>query len=124
MVQVYVVHAGQNSLLILSWLAAVQQSRKAGIWVMEDGPFLLLAEVESFFGLEYLRGVGLVGLRGGHTWGRGDERRVIAARSQSGSLQTILLKIPTEIKGLCQENAISQVYRCSRQFFSCQAEIC
>lgn len=39
---------------------------------MEDGPFLLLAEVESFFGLEYLRGVGLLGLRGGDTWRRTD----------------------------------------------------
>lgn len=43
---------------------------------MEDGPFLLLAEVESFFGLEYLRGVGLLGLRGGDTWWKGDERQV------------------------------------------------
>jgi len=50
-VQVYVVHAGQNSLLVLPGWAAVQQSGKAGVWLVEDGP-LLLAEVESFFGLE------------------------------------------------------------------------
>lgn len=68
MVWIYVVHTGQNSLLVLPEWAAVQQSREASVWVMEDGPFLLLAEVESFFGLEYLRGVGLLGLRGGDTW--------------------------------------------------------
>lgn len=67
MVEVYVVHAGQNSLLVLPRWAAVQQSRKASIRVVEDGPLLLLAEVENFFGLEYLRGVGLLGLRGGDT---------------------------------------------------------
>lgn len=67
MVEVCVLHAGQNSFLVLPSWAAVKQSRKANIWVMEDGPFLLLAEVESFFWLEYLRGVGLLGLRGGDT---------------------------------------------------------
>lgn len=87
MVWVYVVHAGQNSLLVLPGLAAVQQSREASIWVMEDGPFLLLAEVESFFGLEYLRGVGLLGLRGGDTWWRVNEMQVIAARTHSRRLK-------------------------------------
>lgn len=67
MIEVYVVHAGQNCLLVLPRWAAVQQSRKAGVRVMENGPFLLLAEVESFFWLEYLRGVGLLGLRGEDT---------------------------------------------------------
>ena len=67
MVKVHVVHAGQNSLLVLPGRAAVQQSREASVWVVEDGPFLLLAEVESFFGLEYLRGVCLLGLRDGDT---------------------------------------------------------
>lgn len=70
MVWVYVVHAGQNGLLVLLGRAAVQQSREAGVGVLTDGPFFLLAEVESFFGLEYLRGVGLLGLRGGDTWRR------------------------------------------------------
>lgn len=47
---------------------------------MKDGPFPLLAEVESFFGLEYLRGVGLLGLglRGGDIWREGDELKVTA----------------------------------------------
>ncbi len=60
---------------------------------MEDGPFLLLAEVESFFGLEYLRGVGLLGLRGGDTWWRGDERQVIATRSHGGNVYRPLCRI-------------------------------
>lgn len=83
MVWVYVVHTGQNSLLVLPEWAAVQQSREASVWVMEDGPFLLLAEVESFFGLEYLRGVGLLGLRGGDTWygGRWHASHAVAAGS-------------------------------------------
>lgn len=39
---------------------------------MKNWPLLLLAEVESSFGLEYLRGVGLLGLRGGDTWSETD----------------------------------------------------
>lgn len=46
---------------------------------MDNGPFLLLAEVESFFGLEYLRGVGLLGLRGGDTWRREGNKQVSAS---------------------------------------------
>lgn len=40
---------------------------------MENGPFPLLAEVERFLWLKYLRGVGLLGLRGGDTWRKGGE---------------------------------------------------
>lgn len=71
MVWVHVVHAGQNGLLVLPGRAAEQQSGEAGIRVLSDWPFLLLAEVESFFGLEYLRGVVLLGLKGGDTWRMG-----------------------------------------------------
>lgn len=65
MVWVCCVHACQNGLLVFSGWA--KQSREAGIRVLAGQLFLLLAEVESFFWLEDLRGVGLLGLRGGHT---------------------------------------------------------
>lgn len=74
MVKVYVVHTGQNGLLVLLEWAAVQEGREASVRIIEGGPFLLFAEVESFFGLEYLRGVGLLGLRGGDTWWREGQR--------------------------------------------------
>lgn len=61
------VHASQNGFLVFSRRATVQQSGEAGVRVLASQLFLLLAEVESFFWLEDLRGVGLLGLRGGHT---------------------------------------------------------
>lgn len=61
------VHTSQNGFLIFSGWATVQQSGEAGVRVLASQLFLLLAEVESFFWLEDLRGVGLLGLRGGHT---------------------------------------------------------
>ena len=67
MVQVYAVHARQDGSLVFLERAAVQQGREADVRVVADGPFLLLAEVESFFGRGFLRGVGLLGLRGGDT---------------------------------------------------------
>lgn len=56
------VHAGQNGLLVL-WPSAVEEGGEAGVGVLSGLP--LLAEVESFFELQYLRGVGLLCLRGG-----------------------------------------------------------
>lgn len=66
MVWVCSVHACQNGLLVFSGWATVQQSGEAGVRVLAGQLFLFLAEVESFFWLEDLRGVGLLGLRGGH----------------------------------------------------------
>lgn len=90
MVWVNVVHACQYSLLVLPGRTAVQQSREASVWVLEDGPFLLLAEVESFFGLEYLRGVGLLGLRGQDTWRRENNWQVTATKTCWSYLQEVL----------------------------------
>jgi len=66
-VQVYAVHARQDGPLVLLERPAVQQRREADVRVVAEGPFLLLAEVESFVGRGFLRGVGLLGLRGGDT---------------------------------------------------------
>lgn len=95
-VGIYVVHTGQNGLLVLPEWTSVEQGREASVRVVEDGPFLLLAEVESFFGLEYLRGVGLLGLRGGDTWWRG-ETALSASSVTDGSVQILKLGTYTSI---------------------------
>lgn len=67
-VWVHCVHTGQNGFLVILRRTAIQQGRKAGVRVLSRYLPLLLAEVESFFWWEDLRAVGLLGLRGQHTW--------------------------------------------------------
>lgn len=82
------VHTSQNGFLVVSGRAAVQQSGEAGVRVLASQLFLLLAEVESFFWLEDLRGVGLLGLRGGHT---------CTDRKTDEHMRTSVLKVRQEV---------------------------